>query len=42
MPGVSLEGMDHIVFTVRDIAETCAFYSEVLGMHVETYVYGHL
>ena len=39
MPGVSLERIDHIVFTVRDIAETCGFYARVLGMRVETYVY---
>ena len=28
---------DHVVLTVRDVAATCAFYSRVLGMRVETF-----
>ena len=29
--------LDHLVLTVRDIAATCAFYVDVLGMSVETF-----
>ncbi|HEY7060613.1 MAG TPA: VOC family protein [Chloroflexota bacterium] len=29
--------LDHVVLTVRDVAATCAFYSRVLGMRVETF-----
>ncbi len=29
--------LDHLVLTVRDVAATCAFYSRVLGMRVETF-----
>lgn len=33
---MKVERIDHLVLTVRDIEETCNFYSEVLGMEVET------
>lgn len=32
-----IDRIDHIVFTVRDVAQTCAFYEQVLGMRVETF-----
>lgn len=31
-----LEGIDHIVLTVRDVDATCEFYAQVLGMEVRT------
>jgi catechol 2,3-dioxygenase-like lactoylglutathione lyase family enzyme len=33
---VELDRIDHVVFTVRDIATTCDFYSRVLGMEIVT------
>ncbi len=32
-----VELIDHIVFTVADVALTCEFYQRVLGMKVETF-----
>lgn len=32
-----IEGIDHLVLTVRDIAATCDFYSRVLGMEMVTF-----
>ncbi len=32
-----IEGLDHIVLTVRDIDAAAAFYARVLGMRVETF-----
>ena len=32
-----IDRFDHIVFTVRDIERTCAFYSNVLAMEVITF-----
>jgi catechol 2,3-dioxygenase-like lactoylglutathione lyase family enzyme len=32
-----IKRLDHLVLTVRDIAVTCAFYEEVLGMEVVTF-----
>ncbi len=32
MPGITLERLDHLVLTVRDLEATCAFYETVLGM----------
>src|SRR4029077_1275864 len=32
-----IDRIDHVVFTVRDIEATCAFYSRVLGMSVVTF-----
>ncbi len=37
MPNVTLERFDHIVFTVRNIEETCAFYARVLGLEVQEF-----
>src|SRR5258708_11563435 len=34
---VTLDRLDHLVLTVRDIAKTCDFYSRVLGMEVRTF-----
>lgn len=32
-----IERLDHLVLTVRDIAATCDFYANVLGMEVVTF-----
>jgi len=32
-----IERLDHLVLTVRDIAATARFYSDVLGLRVETF-----
>ena len=32
-----LSSIDHLVLTVRDVARTCDFYREVLGMEVVTF-----
>jgi len=37
MSKISLERFDHMVFTVRSIDATCAFYARVLGLTVRTY-----
>jgi catechol 2,3-dioxygenase-like lactoylglutathione lyase family enzyme len=34
---VRIERIDHIVLTVKDLEETCQFYSRVLGMEVVTF-----
>jgi len=34
---MKIDSVDHIVFTVKDIEATCAFYSKVLGMRVVTF-----
>lgn len=34
---VILDRLDHFVLTVRDIATSCSFYQEVLGMRAETF-----
>ena len=34
---MKIDGIDHIVLTVRDIEATCNFYSQVLGMQVTTF-----
>ncbi|UCE89065.1 MAG: VOC family protein [Pseudomonadota bacterium] len=31
---VNITALDHLVLTVRDIAQTCEFYHDVLGMEV--------
>ncbi|MGP6089045.1 VOC family protein [Antarctobacter jejuensis] len=33
----SVQSLDHLVLTIRDIARTCAFYAEVLGMTAEQF-----
>jgi len=40
MSGIGLERIDHIVFTVQSIEDTCAFYKRVLGLTVQAYAYG--
>jgi catechol 2,3-dioxygenase-like lactoylglutathione lyase family enzyme len=37
---IVLSHLDHLVLTVLDIQRTCAFYSGVLGMKVETFAEG--
>lgn len=37
---MEIEGIDHLVLTVRDIAVSCDFYSRVLGMEVVTFAGG--
>ena len=34
---MKIDGIDHVVFTVRDIDATCTFYAKVLGMEVVTF-----
>jgi catechol 2,3-dioxygenase-like lactoylglutathione lyase family enzyme len=34
---MKVDHIDHLVLTVKDIEETCAFYQDVLGMEVETF-----
>lgn len=34
---MQIDRLDHLVLTVRDIAQTCAFYARVLGMQVVTF-----
>jgi catechol 2,3-dioxygenase-like lactoylglutathione lyase family enzyme len=37
MEDLTLERLDHIILTVRDVDKTRAFYQRVLGMDVETF-----
>lgn len=34
---MNIETIDHIVLTVKDVDETCRFYSEILAMKVVTF-----
>jgi catechol 2,3-dioxygenase-like lactoylglutathione lyase family enzyme len=34
---MKIDRLDHLVLTVRDIEETCQFYSTVLGMEIVTF-----
>jgi catechol 2,3-dioxygenase-like lactoylglutathione lyase family enzyme len=34
---MKIDGLDHLVLTVKNIDTTCAFYREVLGMNVITF-----
>jgi catechol 2,3-dioxygenase-like lactoylglutathione lyase family enzyme len=34
---IRIDRVDHLVLTVADIARSCAFYAEALGMEVETF-----
>jgi catechol 2,3-dioxygenase-like lactoylglutathione lyase family enzyme len=34
---MKIDGIDHIVLTVKDIKTTCAFYGKVLGMDVVSF-----
>jgi catechol 2,3-dioxygenase-like lactoylglutathione lyase family enzyme len=36
-PPVSIERLDHLVLTVKDVEATCAFYERVLGMNPVTF-----
>jgi len=38
--GVTIDRIDHVVLTVRDIEATCAFFSRVLGMETVTFAGG--
>jgi catechol 2,3-dioxygenase-like lactoylglutathione lyase family enzyme len=40
MNPVTIDRIDHVVMTVRDIDATCEFYSRVLGMRVVTFAGG--
>lgn len=35
--GLGLEGIDHVVLTMRDVAVTCASYAHVLSMQAITF-----
>ena len=37
MPKLVVDRLDHLVLVVSDVEATCAFYSRVLGMEVETF-----
>ncbi|MEO8935238.1 MAG: VOC family protein [Burkholderiaceae bacterium] len=37
---IRIEGLDHLVLTVADIAQTLSFYSRVLGMTPQRFVSG--
>jgi catechol 2,3-dioxygenase-like lactoylglutathione lyase family enzyme len=34
---IKIDHIDHLVLTVESIDKTCAFYTDVLGMNVETF-----
>jgi len=36
-PEIRIDRIDHIVLTVRDIAATCRFYTQILGMREVTF-----
>ncbi len=40
--GITLERLDHLVLTVRDIEATCRFYERVLGMRRESFGAGRI
>ncbi len=40
--GITLDRLDHLVLTVRDIEATCRFYERVLGMRRESFEGGWL
>ena len=39
-PAITLDRLDHLVLTVRDLEATCAFYETVLGMRRESFGQG--
>ena len=39
---IHIASLDHLVLTVRDVAETCAFYEKVLGMAVVKFGEGRI
>ncbi len=40
--GITLERLDHLVLTVRDVEATCRFYESVLGMRRESFGEGRI
>ncbi len=42
MPAIEIEGLDHLVLTVRDIDRACDFYERVLGLRRETFGEGRV
>ena len=34
---MKIKSLDHLVLTVKNIEETCYFYSTVMGMDVQTF-----
>lgn len=42
MAGITIDRLDHLVLTVRDVAATCRFYEAVLGMRRETFAEGRV
>ena len=40
--GITLERLDHLVLTVRDIEASCRFYETVLGMRRESFGEGRI
>ncbi len=34
---MKIDGIDHVVLTVKDIEATCEFYSKVLGMEIDVF-----
>lgn len=39
---ITIERLDHLVLTVRDLAATCAFYQQALGMDVQHFGAGRV
>lgn len=39
---ITIERLDHLVLTVRDLAATCAFYQQALGMQVQHFGTGRV
>lgn len=39
---IRVQGLDHLVLTVRDAGATCAFYHDVLGMQIQSFEHGRL
>jgi len=42
MAAIDIEGLDHLVLTVRDIEKACDFYQRALGMRRETFGAGRV
>lgn len=42
MAGIEIEGLDHLVLTVRNVEATCDFYERVLGMRRQAFGEGRL
>jgi catechol 2,3-dioxygenase-like lactoylglutathione lyase family enzyme len=39
---MTVESLDHLVLTVKDIEKTCEFYSQVLGMEIRRFGEGRI